>query len=233
MRRVFVLIAYNVLTFRRSSGSAVMINTMPKAGTNLAVGLIGAFGTRKIALRRGFRPWLFKSRGDLLHQLGNLRPGYVFNAHLEYGDDIALALRNNDVINIFVRRDLNDLIYSHWFYLKFLDKNHRSYENSLSDEKMLHDIWFGFGAGSGLKNSYGNYMKWSEIDGVYVVDYEELVRWKTQNKVPESLRRVFKYEIVQFPKFFDHYSQTYTGNFAHEYTLNRARIAKLVNSICV
>jgi len=232
LKRVFILIAYNVFLFKRSSGSPVIINTIPKAGTNLAVGLIGSFGTRKIALKRGFRPWLFKSRGALLHQLSNLRSGCVYNAHLEYSEDIALALRNNEVINIFVKRDLIDLIYSQWFYLKFLDKNHRSYDSSLSDEEMLRDIWFGFGSGSGLKKSYDNYMKWSEIDDVYVVEYRDLVRWKAQNKVPKSLSLIFNNEIVQLPKFFDHFSQTHTFNFAQEYTSNRDRIIKLINTVC-
>lgn len=224
---------YNCLFFKKSSERPVIINTIPKAGTNLAVGLIGSFGIRKIAIKRGFRPWLFDSKKDLLWSLGSLTSGLVYNAHLEYDVEVATALTKSGAINVFVKRDLNDLIYSHWFYLKYIEKNHRSYDSSLSDIEILRAIWFGVEAGSGLKESYRKYMMWTEMEGVYIVDYEDLLNWKKEKKIPDSLEGVFGNEIIRFPNFCNLYSQTNTFKLKNQYSENKTRITQLVKDVCI
>lgn len=198
---------FNLSFSVKSVERAIFINSIPKSGTNLAIGVFGATLRWKIAVKRGFRPWLFKSEHKLNHCLASLDAGKLYHGHLEYSVGRLRALKRSSAIIIFIHRDLKDVVLSHWKYVKYMDKKHRYWKDKIGDnENLIKRIIDGDSEQPGLKKIYNSYMQWMNHEGVIAIGFEELIKWKSSGRCPEPLNHL-KLDLKRH-KFINKYSQT-------------------------
>lgn len=196
-------LSFSVKTVER----AIFINSIPKSGTNLAIGLFGATLRWKIAIKRGYRPWLYKSEQNLSRSLASLDTGKLYHGHLEYSVGRSRALKRSSATIIFIHRDLKDVVLSHWKYVKYMDKKHRYWKDKIGDnENLIKRIIDGDCEQPGLKKIYNSYMQWMNHEDIIAIGFNELIKWKSSGRCPKSLNHL-KLDLKRH-KFIDEYSQT-------------------------
>jgi len=104
-------------------GPKVLVNSCPKAGTHLLLGVI--FNFPQIVSR--WRKDIVDVRVDA-EEIASLRRGQVLSGHFFWSEELVGALTASDVRPLFIIRDLRDVAVSRAFYHSSLT-NHPAYPN--------------------------------------------------------------------------------------------------------
>lgn len=204
-------------------GPKVIINSIPKSGTNLVQEILHRF-----PLLRGGVTRTLTSKVDakvLARRLRNIKRGQCLPAHIFYSKEVEDILFENDIKMIFVIRDFRDAILSHINYIDRIDVTHPHHElfSSLKtlDEKI--DVC--------LKGIPGRFLSWPDlVDGfkgwvksnrVLIVRFEDVIgrygggdagkQYEAIAKIAEFLKisRVNINEVVE--KIYDENGLTFNA----------------------
>jgi len=107
----------------------VLVNSVPKAGTNLVLQLLGGSDAltdyhQFIATRPSFT---WRPRSDAWHrrQIQGLVPGELAGGHIEWTEERGALLRSAGVRMVLVVRDPRDIVVSEAHYLAEMNRWHR------------------------------------------------------------------------------------------------------------
>lgn len=159
----------------------ILANSIPKAGTHLLKTLFHNIP----GVVPQFTYQIDESCTDIKRQLGSIVKGQVVTAHLTWSFELQEFLKDSEIRNFLIIRDLRDLVVSNAFYL-LNDKSHRlhSYFKSLNafDECLSASIVGieGFLLSDGLSSkSIGDhansFLPWLEDSNCLVVKFEDLI----------------------------------------------------------
>lgn len=183
----------------RKQGPKVLLNSLPKSGSNLVLELI-----HHLPLMRGrITKTLVTELGvaNILSEIDKIKMGECIPSHLAYDPEIEQKLVDCDIRLIFVIRDFRDAILSHINYIDRIDVTHRFYdlfgEDKSLDEKLdiclngvpgRHDTW------DKLADSYKN---WLTARNVLIIRFEELISFdeRTQHRTIDALAKFLNIEI--------------------------------------
>ena len=104
----------------RIYGPRVIVNSIPKAGTNLMLSCLGEMPLLRQKLRTTLKP----EEGDtsIYSSLRAIRNGQYVPAHLPYNDGLSNHVDNLKIKHILVVRDLRDVVLSTINYITKIDK---------------------------------------------------------------------------------------------------------------
>jgi len=108
--------------YGRAVGPKVLINSIPKSGTNLLEEVLHNCPLMRGKVQRTLLPSI--DNDLLLKKVGAIKNGQCITSHLYYSESLMNALRLNDVKVIFIVRDLRDSLLSHITYLEKIDYTH-------------------------------------------------------------------------------------------------------------
>ena len=162
----------------------VLVNSIPKAGTNLVLQLLTASTSlsnwAQFAATRPSRTYVPRSEGSLLRFLEGLRPGELAGAHLEYTDLLASATRTAGVSMALVVRDPRAIVVSEARYLAGMNRWHRLSPRfrALATDRDRYDLAIEGDPSLGLPDIGRRmrwYTPWAKESECAVVRYEDVV----------------------------------------------------------
>lgn len=159
------------------SGPKVIINSIPKSGTNLVQEMLHNF-----PLLRGVVAQTLTSRMSkelLVKKLRGIKRGQCLPSHLFYNREYENILVEEDIKMIFVIRDFRDAILSHINYVERIDVTHPEHDVFAGlktlDEKIdvcMKGVPGKLKAWPDLVNSFKG---WMASDRVMTVRFEDLI----------------------------------------------------------
>jgi len=161
----------------RNSGPKIIINSIPKSGTNLVEEILKHFPLMRGKIQRTLLPGDCKK--DIEIKIKSLKNGQFIPAHLFYSQELINIIKNNNIKVLFITRDLRDSLLSHINYLSKIDFFHKDakiFKNCKTlDEKL--DIYLN---GNDLflpwKNFVDNYRQWSiDTEHVLNIRFEDII----------------------------------------------------------
>ena len=179
----------------RFVGPKVLVNSVPKSGTNLLQQLVLLLPlmrgniTRTLNLDNGSEP--------LVKKLSNLKKGQCAPGHIVYNAVVDQAIQLNGIRHVMIIRDFRDVLYSN---IHYLDKIHTSHSHnkvfatlSSLDEKIQVCLSgkeeFGIRAWPDLIRDYSEWLNSKEI---LVIRYENLV--SQDSKIADAeIHRIIDY----------------------------------------
>ncbi|MEX0331043.1 MAG: sulfotransferase domain-containing protein [Puniceicoccaceae bacterium] len=181
--------------FSKGFRNKVIVNSIPKAGTNLAVNLI----QHSLSY-----PWFSSYHLDHKYehfwkQVKSQSAGQIVSLHSYYSDDLVNYLEANDETRmVFIIRDLRDIVISNYHYIAKSDPSHRmhDYLNRFGTEKekiiaLITEIESGLLGNLGRSPSIGEhaarYYEWLLCENVHTVKFEELIDSATQVKAVQGM----------------------------------------------
>lgn len=166
----------------RIVGQRVLINSIPKSGTNLIEEALHYFPYMRGKVQRTLLPSMDESFTNM--KVGQIKRGQCVPAHLYFSDSLIDVLKSNNTKVIFIVRDLRDSLLSHINYLEKIDFTHSHakifHKCSNLDDKLeiyLHGT-NGFQAWSDFIRQYRGWM--SPNSNVLVVRFEDLIDVKNR-----------------------------------------------------
>lgn len=158
----------------------VIVNSVPKAGTNLAVGILSAS-------RFFSKTWNFHLPSEVKGfetYLEKQKPGQVISLHSQYSTEKRNLYERLNKKMIFVIRDPRDIIVSNVYYISFMDKSHPAHSilksaNSMEEKFVMAINGFKLGNEShafSVAKSMRRYCPWisKHIPFVHVVRFEDI-----------------------------------------------------------
>jgi hypothetical protein len=191
----------------------VFVNSIPKAGTNLAKNIVMAvpgtyyLGSFNRTLELETPP---EQLDDLKGKIFSLLPGRVYSGHIPYSREVASWFSKHAFRQIFVYRDPRDYAVSVYrFIMKDKQPRHPFYEmyaNLGSDSERLMAVIRGLGEGvthfkvspssiPNVKLMYEAMLGWMSVPGVLAVRYEDLI-YADHNDMESCINTV--QNILQF-----------------------------------
>ena len=166
----------------------VIVNSVPKSGTNLLVQIAEAIpNTRNYGtLWTNIPSYSYReySRRTMLSMIGSTVPGEIVVTHLFCKSEYLSALKRKNAVHFFIYRDPRDVVISEAHYLTYKNWWHRlhSYYKKLpSDEERVSFAILG-ASEQKLPFSYPNiakrfrcYQNWIKQENVFAVRFEDLV----------------------------------------------------------
>ncbi len=179
----------------RFIGPKVLINSIPKAGTNLLQELILLLPLMRGCVRRTLT--LRKGSEWLVNELSSLKKGQCAGAHVSYDAAVDKAIRENGISHVLIVRDFRDVIYSYIHYLHALHKSHphNTVFGGLStlDEKIQACLSSRPEIGMmAWPEMISRYRQWLSAGDILVVRYENLIN--QDSKIAEAeIHRIIDY----------------------------------------
>lgn len=162
----------------RFNGPKVIINSIPKAGTNLADNLFLRLPKLRFSGKRTIRK-LTHNIEETIHEIGKMSKGVYHLAHIEYDNTIDTALSISDVKMILIIRDPRQIIVSHYKYVTEIDTNHKTHDffkGLESDKERINIILKGQeNIVKPFHELIQNYAEWQKSKNVLTIKYEDLV----------------------------------------------------------
>lgn len=163
--------------YGRIVGQRVLINSIPKSGTNLVEEVLHYFPLMRGKVQRTLLPSM--DAGFTNMKVEKIKRGECIPAHLYYSEELMSVLKSKNVKVIFVVRDLRDSLLSHINYLEKIDITHihaRLFDKCtcLDDKlKIYLNGANGFQAWSDFVKQYHGWML--PNPNVLVVRFEDLI----------------------------------------------------------
>jgi len=185
----------------RFTKKRVIYTSIPKAGTNLLFNLLNEIPYYRFVIRRGIRPWLFKSQASYLKIFYHLKKGAILKGHIPFNSNFNkfISKKNNYQVILLVR-DPRDVIVSIYHYIESMDKSHKSHQffsNISSKDERINAILFGHSDYfEPLTKIYNQYLMWEDLDNCYTIKYEDLIDIKNEKLNPKIIFKRLK-EILQ------------------------------------
>jgi hypothetical protein len=193
------------------SGPRIFVNSIPKAGTHLLTAELDKFRSlqnsrlhlenRRLRLP-GTRTPEAHARLDFAEverQIGTVRRGQYFTAHLFWSEELERLLAGQSVRTIFMARDPRDILVSRLHYALGLKRhwlNAHLTEKFTSDEARYHFLLDGHSGDPfvlPVEQQLAGHIPWTRSPTTLTVKFEELVGERgggsTEAKL-EALRRI-------------------------------------------
>ena len=167
----------------RLVGPKLILNSIPKCGTNLVLEIIHRFPKMhgKVA------PTISDKMGEkVLARVAAISKGQCVPAHLFYSKEVERVMAENDIKMIFVIRDFRDAILSHINYIDKIHVGHAHHEVfsrfSSMDEKIDACLSGIDGTFKSWPELVDGFKGWMTSDRVMLVRYENLIGDKDEAK---------------------------------------------------
>ncbi|WP_088103463.1 sulfotransferase domain-containing protein [Halalkalibacter urbisdiaboli] len=179
----------------------VLINSVPKSGTNLLVQIINGI------------PGMFNEQYEFYYKgnrekVLNLRNGEFVTSHIDYDETFSKKLEEKNIKHVFIYRDLRDIIVSMRYFILGKLPSHplRSTFNShlLTQEEQLEALIQGtqfvneeiqkqdsFNPHPGLYQEFKMIYEWVHAPGACVVRYEDFI--KSKETKTAALNKIINY----------------------------------------
>ena len=178
----------------------VVCNCIPKSGTHLLERTLCLHpGLYRTFARTIHEAYVFKKYGGLNGWLNNIQPGQMYFCHLPWREETEKALGENNVHNLFMIRDLRDVLISDVHYIR-KNKNHYLHElfSRLPDMRACLELSLRGDPGSdwpGFGQRMQKYMGWLDTN-THVVRFEDLIGSAgggDSERQHETLNRMFRF----------------------------------------
>jgi hypothetical protein len=162
----------------RLNGPRVLLNSLPKAGTNLVERAISQFPSLHSAGWRTLRSWENLDPRTAA-SLCSLRRGGVLVGHLPAHQELCSLLAAQDIKTIFMTRNPKDMVVSYVKYVCQIDKTHLAHDHFTSlpndAERYMAAILGVKGVVSPLAETMEKFSAWFECKGILVIRFENLI----------------------------------------------------------
>lgn len=169
--RIFTIIG-------RFKGPKVLINTIPKSGTNLISNTLRYFPylgrslTKTIFIENGFDNFIYR-------KIENIKNGQYCVAHLPFNDKLNSILNKCNIKTIFMVRDPRDILVSYIKYVTEIDTKHKSHsyfkDLKNDDDRLLAAINGKTNIVEPIKNILTKYSQWLTQSNCLTIKYEDLI----------------------------------------------------------
>ena len=163
----------------RFVGPKVLMNSLPKSGTNLLEAALSQFpllrhhGDITISTNK------FKSEAHLIAKIESISRGQYAPAHVNYSPRVAEAIHHCGIRSFLVIRDPRDVCISHEKYVTHIDKAHRAHEFFLSlpddDARLLATIYGKKKQVEPIRDVLLNFAGWFHDSNTLIVRFEDLI----------------------------------------------------------
>lgn len=159
-------------------GPKVLMNSLPKSGTNLLEQVLIQLPYMRRRMRYTLGYW-DGSEATTLRQLSRIRRGEFLAAHLTATEYILQTLLRENFKTLMMIRDPRDIAVSHFNYVTYIDYTHPSHQyfKSLPDDdaRLMAVIEGVDGIVQPIWRVLEQYRPWLTADGVLVVRFEHLI----------------------------------------------------------
>lgn len=163
----------------RFIGPKVLMNSLPKSGTNLLETALSYFPLLRHHGDITISTHKFKSEAHLIAKIESLSRGQYAPAHVNYSPKVAEAIHRCRIRNLLVIRDPRDVCISHEKYVTHIDKAHRAHEffKSLPDDnaRLLATIYGEKKQVEPIRDLLLNFAGWFHDSNTLIVRFEDLV----------------------------------------------------------
>lgn len=183
---------YRLYKTKSLSDPKILINSIPKAGTNLLLQVFKNISYLRDAGMGTITDLDWKMRGnprrtleECIDEISRIKNGEYQTVHLAYNDRLALFLKQRKIAHIFIVRDPRDIVVSAAFYIlkESNDKFHDYFSSLKSDRERIIAIIKGVPSEfveGGLKlPSIFDFFKmntpWINDENCLVVKFEDLI----------------------------------------------------------
>jgi hypothetical protein len=188
----------------------ILLNSIPKAGTNL---LIRSLYLMNPFYRKLMRTINNPNLSSLAHKLKKLKPGQIAVSHLYYNPERQEIINRLQLRHIFLIRDPRDIAVSSYIYITYKDKNnrlHKYYSKKLqfNHERLLSSIEGVDGnflpdgkSSTSIIWRIKKYLGWLEEKECLVIRFEDLIGEKGGGdnwKQIETIKKIQKYLGMNF-----------------------------------
>lgn len=167
------------------SNPPVIVNSLPKSGTNLLLQIVAALpGLRDFGAVVAQTPSLtlkLRSQAEMDQRIARIVPGEIIHGHIYYSPETEAALARINAVNLFIWRDPRDVLMSEAHYIANMNRWHKMHKTfaALDDvEAQVRLAVVGTGDDSvypGAEERVGAYMGWVNAPKCVSLRYEELV----------------------------------------------------------
>jgi hypothetical protein len=208
----------------RLNGPKVLLNSIPKSGTNLIDKVFYNLPNMRFSGKRTIRK-MTHSKPEAINAVQSIRKGQYSLAHLEFDEKISAAVDDNQIKKILVIRDPRQIVVSHYKYVTNIDSNHKTHDffKSLpNDEERLNAVIDGVdGIVEPLEEMIKGYSNWIKNKDCLIIRFEDIIGEKgggSQDLQMSTLRKILNHLEIQLSdsemvdicgKIFDEKSPTF------------------------
>lgn len=162
----------------RFNGPRVLLNSMPKAGTNLLEAVLSGFPTLR---GRGGRTLMGWGRVDArnLKKVAGIKKGQFITAHLPAFPALVSLLEREGIRSLCMIRDPRDLVVSHFKYVTYIDLTHALHKHYAAlpddDARLMCSIKRPPERHASIRETLEKFEGWLTHKGTLIVRFEELV----------------------------------------------------------
>jgi hypothetical protein len=161
----------------RFTGPRVIINSVPKSGTNLVQEILHQFPLLRGRVTKTLTSEM--NEEELLRKVASIRRGEVMPAHIFYDEKIASLMCKEDIKMIFVVRDFRDAMLSHINYIDQIDITHPHHQVFAGlkglDEKIDACLLGVRDKFQSWPNLVRGFRGWVNAENVMLVRFEDLI----------------------------------------------------------
>lgn len=165
--------------YGRFAAPAVLLNSIPKAGTHLLETALERYPLLRNAGKRTVSCAGPTVSAPVLRAIGGIGRGAFLNAHVVAAPPLLEVVQQRGIRVLLMIRDPRDIVVSHFKYVGGIDKTHRLYEhyrNLPDDEARLMASITGVGE---LRPSIGELLRqfeaWMDLDNTLVCRFEDFI----------------------------------------------------------
>ncbi len=187
----------------RKSGPKVLLNSIPKAGTNLLDGYLQKLPPLRPSGTRTIIEW--KDIPDkTVNKILSIKKGQYYIAHIPAHEKLLSALRSSDIKVLLIVRDPRAVVVSNFKYVLDIDVTHRTHQyiKSLSNDRERLKACI-VGKKSQNKDQkdiltpideiFKLFSGWTTLDNCLIIKFEDLVGERgggNCNKQFETLKKI-------------------------------------------
>lgn len=181
--------------YGRFVGPKVLVNSVPKAGTNLLQELVTLLPLMRGKVTKTFS--LMNGVDELVYKLNGLQKGECAPGHVLYDARIEQAIKENDIRHILIVRDFRDVVYSNIRYIETIHVTHphnKVFSKLSTLDEKIQACLLGNPDVQMIALPYfiSQYREWVTCGNALVVRYENLLSLD-RNIAEQEIRKIIKY----------------------------------------
>lgn len=162
----------------RYCGPRVLMNSIPKSGTNLLESALGVFPMLRRAGGRTLMAW-GSVDAMALKKVADIKKGQFAAAHLPAFPEVISLVEREGIKSLCMIRDPRDVVVSHFKYVNSIDLTHILHRHYASlpddDARLLCSIRGVPGMHASTRDVLVNYEGWLTHPGTLIVRFEDLI----------------------------------------------------------
>lgn len=191
----------------RYSGPKILVNSHPKAGTNLIERLLIKTPYLRRKPGRMLMLWDIENIEIAFNKLKSIKAGQFLSSHMIYDEKIFDTMKQEDIKGIMIIRDIRSKIISHFKYVTYMDvthKTHNFFKNLNDDEERINAIIDGVpNIVASIDEELNKYSGWLNNPDILVIKFEDLVGEKgggSQIKQHDVLEKIISFLNISISK---------------------------------